>query len=250
MLKYLLPIIMPWFGTQTDNGAGADNCAPITYRDSRYITCRYHPDNHQIRLFYQDPDNGQVLRNFSRLTDLVMRKGQQLEFAMNAGMYHSNMRPVGLYVEDGKEIAPLVTTGGWGNFHLLPNGVFLLKDGKASVMEAIAFEKSGAKPDYATQSGPMLVIDGALHPSFLPESDSLKIRNGVGVSEDGAVHFAISQDRVRFYDFALMFRDLLNTPNALYLDGTISSVSIPALNRIDRSYPMGPMIGVLSAKPQ
>jgi uncharacterized protein YigE (DUF2233 family) len=249
MLKYLLPIIMPWFGTHTENSAGADNCAPVTYRDNRYITCRYHPDEHQIRLFYQDPDSGQVLRNFKSLADVLARKGEQLEFGMNAGMYHSDMRPVGLYVEAGQEIAPLVTKGGWGNFHLLPNGVFSLKDGKASVAEVIAFERSAAKPDYATQSGPMLVIDGALHPSFLPQSDSLKIRNGVGVSDDGAVHFAISQDRVRFYDFALMFRDLLKTPNALYLDGTISSVSIPALGRIDRSYPMGPMIGVVITKP-
>jgi uncharacterized protein YigE (DUF2233 family) len=32
----------------------------------------------------------------------------------------------------------------------------------------------------------MLVIGGKLHPKLLPDSDSLYVRNGVGVSEDGS----------------------------------------------------------------
>jgi uncharacterized protein YigE (DUF2233 family) len=105
------------------------------------------------------------------------------------------------------------------------------------------------KPDFATQSGPMLVIDGKLHPRFLPDSDSLKRRNGVGVSRDGMVHFAISENTVRFYDFATLFRDALDAPNALYLDGTISSVDIPAMKRRDSLFAMGPIIAVVDRVP-
>ena len=92
------------------------------------------------------------------------------------------------------------------------------------VTETLAYRAD--PPDgvaYATQSGPMLVIDGALHPRFLPGSDSLKVRNGVGVSADGRVHFAISEGRVRFHDFGTLFRDVLDAPDALFLDGTISA---------------------------
>lgn len=127
--------------------------------------------------------------------------------------------------------------------------MFYLKGAKAGVLETAAYLAANPKADFATQSGPMLVIDGKLHPRFLPESDSLKRRNGVGVSRDGMVHFAISENTVRFYDFATLFRDVLDAPNALYLDGTISSVDIPAMNRRDSLFPMGPIIAVVDRVP-
>ncbi|MFY8098761.1 MAG: phosphodiester glycosidase family protein, partial [Allorhizobium sp.] len=121
---------------------------------------------------------------------------------------------------------------------------------KASVMETKAFVASGVNPDFATQSGPMLVIDGKLHPRFLPDSDSFKIRNGVGVDAQGRVVMVVSRVPVRFYDFATLFRDRLACDNALYLDGTISSVFIAEENRMDRLFPMGPILSVSMPIPQ
>lgn len=92
----------------------------------------------------------------------------------------------------------------------------------------------------------MLVIDGDIHPRFLPESDSLKRRNGVGVTEDGDVIFVLADSPVRFYDFATYFRDELKTPNALYLDGTISRLYAPELERNDPGVAMGPIVGVVA----
>ena len=98
---------------------------------------------------------------------------------------------------------------------------------------------------HASQSGPMLVIDGALHPRFIPNSDSLNIRNGVGVTADGLLVAAISNRRVNFHRFARLFRDVLKTPNALFLDGTVSRLYAPGLKRQDLGFPMGPMLGVI-----
>jgi uncharacterized protein YigE (DUF2233 family) len=116
-------------------------------------------------------------------------------------------------------------------------------------MESKAFAASDIKPFYATQSGPMLVISGRLHPSFLADSPSLKTRNGVGVTSDGKVIFAISDGPVRFHDFATLFRDDLNCPNALFLDGSISSVDIPEWRRRDSLFPLGPIIAVTQMLP-
>lgn len=224
-------------------------CEEMREETSSYIACSFDPARDDIRLHLAAPD-GTVFGGFASLRRQLWAERRVLTFAMNAGMYHDDLSPVGYFAEYGKVLKPAVTGSGWGNFHLLPNGVFLLKEGKASVMETKAFVESGVTPDFGTQSGPMLVIDGKLHPKFLADSDSFKIRNGVGVDADGRVHMVVSRVPVRFYDFALFFRDQLGCGNALYLDGTISSIFSSEMNRMDRLFPMGPILSVSVPIPQ
>ncbi len=223
--------------------AAERTCADIQNEAGLYTACRFDPSAVDIRLHLADP-NGTIYGGFDALRRQLWAERRVLLFAMNAGMYHDDRSPVGLFVDTGHVVKPAVTGGGWGNFHLLPNGVFLMKDGRAEVIETLAYQKRGGTPDFATQSGPMLVIDGKLHPRFLPDSDSLKIRNGVGVDDAGRVHMVISKVPVRFYDFATLFRDRLGCRNALYLDGSISSAFIADQNRDDRLFPMGPILSV------
>ncbi|WP_171524391.1 phosphodiester glycosidase family protein, partial [Acinetobacter baumannii] len=71
------------------------------------------------------------------------------------------------------------------------------------------------KPDhvrFATQSGPMLLIDGQLHPKLAENGTSLQIRNAVGVGLNGSAWFAISNAPVSFGRFARLFRDKLAAP--------------------------------------
>lgn len=224
-------------------------CEDLIDGDARYLACRFDPARDEIRLHLASPE-GQVYGGFASLRRQLWAERRVLTFAMNAGMYHDDLSPVGYFAEYGKVLKPAVTGGGWGNFHLLPNGVFLMKDGEASVMETKAFVASGLTPDFGTQSGPMLVIDGRLHPRFLADSDSFKIRNGVGVDGQGRVHMVVSRVPVRFYDFARLFRDRLGCANALYLDGTISSVFIAEEKRMDRLFPVGPILSVSMPIPQ
>jgi len=93
----------------------------------------------------------------------------------------------------------------------------------------------------------MLVIDGELHPRFIPNGTSKNVRNGVGTTTDGnRAVFAISNQVVNFHDFATLFRDHLNLPNALFFDGTISRLYDDASGRSDFGWQMGPIVGVLS----
>jgi uncharacterized protein YigE (DUF2233 family) len=229
--------------------AAEATCADIQDKAGLYTACRFDPADVDVRLHLADP-GGRIYGAFDPLRRQLWAERRVLLFAMNAGMYHDDRSPVGLFVEYGRVAKAVVMGGGWGNFHLLPNGVFLMKDGRAEVVETLAYQKRGVTPDFATQSGPMLVIDGKLHPRFLPDSDSLKIRNGIGVDADGRVHMVISKVPVRFYDFATFFRDRLHCPNALYLDGSISSAFIAEQNRNDRWFPMGPIVSVSMPIPQ
>ncbi|KQW27047.1 hypothetical protein ASE36_19295 [Rhizobium sp. Root274] len=229
--------------------AAEGSCADIQDQAGLYTACRFDPSDVDIRLHLADPE-GRIYGGFDPLRRQLWAERRLLLFAMNAGMYHDDRSPVGLFLDNQRVVKPLITGGGWGNFHLLPNGVFLMKDGRAEVMETLAYQKSGVTPDFATQSGPMLVIDGKLHPRFLADSDSLKIRNGVGVDAQGRVHMVISKVPVRFYDFATLFRDRLGCRNALYLDGSISSAFIADQNRDDRLFPMGPILSVSMPIPQ
>jgi uncharacterized protein YigE (DUF2233 family) len=142
-------------------------------------------------------------------------------------MFHAGHRPVGLHIEAGHQASPLEKGTGKGNFYLLPNGVFdLSTSGQARVMETSRWTNPGDL-ELATQSGPLLVHQGQIHPQFRPDSEHRAIRSGIGVRATGEVVIAISENAVRFFDFASLFRDTLACPNALYLDGTISRLRAP-----------------------
>lgn len=220
-------------------------CRNVRYLDTPYTLCSTTFGKDDLRLWSEAPD-GKPILSFGRLTDMLAAQGKAIGFAMNAGMFAPDRHPIGLTIVDGKQIAPLVTRAGPGNFGMLPNGVFCVGQVRYRVIESRTYAADLPACRYATQSGPMLVIAGALHPRFRQGSTSLHIRNGVGVSSDGQTAvFAISDLPVNFYDFARLFRDLLKMPNALYLDGSISRLAVPALGRQDAGFPMGPIIGTV-----
>lgn len=224
---------------------GAVECSDIAYEGNRYTLCEVDATQEQLQLFLRD-DNEQILGHFSTIEETLAAQGKKLSFATNAGMYHANRAPVGLYVENGKQEMRLIPNAGPGNFGLLPNGVFCLRSGRADVFETLSFRDTGIDCISATQSGPMLVIDGELHPRFLPDSTSYYIRNGVGTSDDGKrAVFAISRNAVSFHQFGSLFRDHLKLPNALYFDGNISRLHAPQLGRSDAGFMMGPVVGVV-----
>ncbi len=243
--RFLLAAMFVLFAAPAIADEGA--CEEQKYSGADYVVCRFAAGD-DIRLFLND-GTGAPYGHFNFLKDALTEDGETLVFAMNAGMYHEDRAPVGYYVEAGEDIAPINNNDGPGNFHLKPNGVFFVMDsGDAFVEQTETFLRvKRTPPRYATQSGPMLVIDDEIHPRFLPASDSLKRRNGVGVTETGEVYFVLSDSPVRFHDFATFFRDELKAPNALYLDGTISRVYAPELGRNDPGLAMGPIVGVVTS---
>ncbi|WP_415405290.1 phosphodiester glycosidase family protein [Tateyamaria sp. SN3-11] len=227
--------------------AWAVTCENIRFEGIGYSICEVDLAAEELRLFLYDDDGG-VLGQFSAVDRALSADGKRLGFAMNAGMYHDNRAPVGHYVEDGKELMRVIPNAGPGNFGLVPNGILCLRPNRADVFETQAFLARQPDCTHATQSGPMLVIDGALHPRFLPDSTSRYVRNGVGTSADGTrAVFAISRSSVTFHEFGSLFRDHLKLPNALFLDGNISRLYAPDLNRNDIGFSMGPIVGTVEA---
>src|SRR6056297_408952 len=164
--------------------AGAVTCREAAHDGNVYVVCEVDPATENLRLFRAD-DEGRAYGHFSVLQSQLMDEGQDLVFAMNAGMYHEDRSPVGHYIEDGHEEMGVISSPGPGNFGLLPNGIFCIGKERARVIETRDFLAERPECHHATQSGPMLVIDGTLHPRFLPDSTSRFIRNGVGTSADG-----------------------------------------------------------------
>lgn len=225
--------------------ARAVECRNESYDSNSYSICDVDVETENLRLFLRDDDD-KPIGHFSTLRKNLEQQGHVLSFATNAGMYHTDRSPVGLFIQEGAEEMHLVTNAGPGNFGLLPNGVFCINDNHAYVIETLSFEDREQTCRDATQSGPMLVIDGELHPRFLADSDSVYIRNGVGTSADGTrAVFVISRNAVTFHQFASLFRDHLKLPNALYFDGNISRLHAPQLERSDAGFMMGPIVGVV-----
>jgi uncharacterized protein YigE (DUF2233 family) len=248
-VRRVAAIVAVWIGlviTSMPAQAQEGPCAARHFDDARFTVCTIDPTTHDVVLYSTDGE-GRAYGGFARIPQ--ERHGAPLVFAMNAGMYHADLSPVGLHVEEGEQIKAINTRPGPGNFHMLPNGVFYMTGDRAGVATAENFLARGIAPDLATQSGPMLVIDGALHPRFIRGSTSLRRRNGVCVGDDGTILFAISEQPVNFHHFARLFRDVLGCRDALYLDGSMSSLHAPALERSDAIRPMGPIIAAYPRRP-
>lgn len=215
----------------------------VVHAGKKFTVCRVDLKKEKLSLFLKDEQN-QPLKTFVALEQMVQRQNQQLTFAMNGGMYHGDMSPVGLCIAKGQQLAPLNLAAGEGNFFLRPNGVFLISDQGAKVIKSEEYPALKEKVEVATQSGPLLLRSGIIHPAFNPNSKNQLFRNGVGVASPQEVIFAISEEIVSFYELATLFRDTLKCPDALFLDGTVSSLYAPPLQRNDRKMDLGPMIGI------
>jgi uncharacterized protein YigE (DUF2233 family) len=211
-------------------------------RDSRFVSYLADPKKQDVKLYWKN-DNQENLKSIQNLKSWLEQKHRTLVFAMNGGMYKQDGSPQGLFIENKITVTLLDSASGNGNFYLKPNGVFYLTtDNFPIICKTESFFNDG-KIKYATQSGPMLLIDGDIHPAFRQNSTNLNIRNGVGILPDNKIIFAMSKEEINFYDFATYFKNL-GCKNALYLDGLVSRAYLPEQNWIQTDGNFGVIIGV------
>ncbi len=216
-------------------------CTQHQFEGDRFTVCDAR--NGRIELVAAARDQTPI-RRLDDLEASLGKRASQVAFATNGGMFDEDGRPIGLAIVDGKHVHATNRRKGGGNFHLMPNGVFLVRrDGQAEVVSSVDYRPS-KDIAFASQSGPMLVIDGKMHPAFDRDGRSRYIRNGVGIAPDGKPRFVISEDQVSLGKFARFFRDRLKTRNALFFDGAVSALWDPANNRRDLTVPLGPLVVV------
>lgn len=213
---------------------------------SPFVVYIADPGKQEISMVYRDLDG----KRYGNLKNVLKSSGKQqkeLLMAMNGGMYQPDRSPQGLSIEGGRVIHSLDTAGGSGNFYLKPNGVFFVRnDGTCGISRTEHLPASGLR--FATQSGPMLLSGGKMHPVFTKGSKNLQIRNGVGILPDNRVMFAISREKVNFYEFAGLFKEAGCT-EALYLDGYVSRAYIPGKGVYHQDGDFGVIITVTAGKP-
>jgi uncharacterized protein YigE (DUF2233 family) len=225
--------------------AQAVECKVQRFETLEFATCRVDLRHESLRLYWRDK-TGKPYRNLSNLRDSLAMDGKAMVFATNAGMYQEDLSPLGLFVADHRELTPLNRRTGFGNFYQPPNGVFLVDEQGARIITTAEYADLKPRPSLATQSGPILVYRGVItgSPVMSPKSTSQRIRNGVCAPTVDAAVFAISDSPVTFYVFAKFFLERIRCREALYLDGSISSLHAPSIGREDRGRDLGPMLAV------
>lgn len=229
--------------------ATALQCGEVVFQDTRSVVCRVDLRTDHLQLFLNDAA-GTPFKSLRRVADSLQGHAEQLAFAMNAGMFREDYSPLGLLVMNGHQVHRLNLATGFGNFYLKPNGVFVVSTSGARIVESSQYNALQDPVILATQSGPLLVSAGLIHPGLNPLGTSQNIRNGIGVLSANEVVFAISEEPVNFYNFALLFRDHLKCSDALYLDGNVSSLYVRSLGRDVERAPLGPIIGVTVSSAQ
>jgi uncharacterized protein YigE (DUF2233 family) len=230
--------------TSAPTSASAAACEALVFEGTPLTHCVADPSTSRIAVVLS-PEGGPPYRSLSALAAARPAGAAPIAFALNGGMFGEDGQPIGYTVIAGKRLHALNRAGGWGNFHMKPNGVFF---GTGTHWRVLSTDEFAAtihqRPGFATQSGPMLVIDGQLHPSFQPDGPSAKLRNAVGVDGKGRAHFVISDAPISFGKLARYYRDVLRTPNALFLDGSLSQLWDPQHGRLDGGPPLGPLIAI------
>ena len=222
------------------------DCQDFRFHETHFTACTAVLPKDDVRLFLKDK-TGKIFGQFQKLDTSLEEQDLDIIFATNGGMYHTDRSPVGIYIENFNEFSLLITRDGPGNFGLLPNGVFCFNMREFFILETKKFAQAKKQCQYATQSGPLLVIDGKIHPKFIKNGTSKFVRSGVGISRNGSrAIFLISNEAVSFHQFASTFLDHFKIDNALYLDGNISRLYSPQLNRIDFGFDIGPIVAVVA----
>jgi len=216
----------------------------VTRDGVRYFIWKAEPG--KVRVIWMD-DAGKRLRELPTVKAFLERKGEKPLMLMNGGIFEPGGIPSGVMVQGGKELFPVNRRDGRGNFFLKPNGIFLISEKGARVIETGKWPPQGEKVFYAVQSGPLLLDNGKVHPAFNKDSDSRLLRNGVGVAEDGTVVFAISDSKGDKYPNLYGFADLflsIGCKDALFLDGDISQMK-SGEELVKRSNRFGSVIAVV-----
>lgn len=204
----------------------------------------------QLNLHWKNTD-GQAYGSVIRLKKALTAQGKNVLVIMNAGIYSTNDTPAGLHVENGQVLKKLNTQNGRGNFHLQPNGVLLVTaSGHANIVTTAAYRKRFAGKEntlkLATQSGPMLLINGKINTKFIPSSPSEYTRNGACTTATGKLYFLATDNfpsqTSNLYHFARAAKTL-GCDNALYLDGSISKLYV---NGEDAAFHLSHYVGLLS----
>lgn len=208
----------------------------------------FNTQSEKLTFLWENPETNQPFSEIRKVCDYYKNKGKKITFITNGGIYDKSYKPAGLYVENGEILKPLNQKDADGNFYLKPNGVFLVtKDNKAEIVESKNYHKS-LNVKHAVQSGPMLLIDGNIHPKFNKNSKHRKHRSGVGIDDRGQVFFVMSKNhpsnRPTFYQFAAMFKRL-GCKNALFLDGTISLMQENPTGKENQSFKFVTMIAII-----
>lgn len=210
--------------------------------EEQFISYIVNPRTQNIA-FYWKNEKGENFKNAANLISWLKSKNKQLLFSTNGGMYKKDHAPQGLFIENHNVKTEIDTSNGNGNFYLKPNGIFYISTNNIpNICKTEDFINNG-QIKYATQSGPMLVIDGKIHAAFKENSTNLNIRNGVGILPNNQIVFAISKKEINFYDFADYFKKL-GCKNALYLDGFVSRTYLPEKNWKQLDGDFGVIIGV------
>ncbi len=219
-----------------------------SYCHEDFIDFTVNTGNHNIEFRLLDK-TGKPLGSFANLKKELDSEGKQLIFAMNAGIFMQNQMPLGLFIENGKTYRKLNTRKHlYGNFYLQPNGVFLISRGEAYIIETGEFKTFALnhQVEFATQSGPLLLIAGKENKSLSKYDNNKTVRNAACVDSQSKVTLSISKQPVSFNKLIGHLKKDAHCYSALYLDGSISG-KFEKTSSTDHPFSSyGPLIAITS----
>ena len=149
-------------------------------------------------------------RKYASVDEMAVHNNALL--AINGGFFDKKFRPLGLRINNYKQLNNLKRISWWG--------IFYVKNNRAYISSYRQYHKS-PKTSFAMQSGPRLLIDGQT-PTLKPGNAE---RSAIGIDGQGRIIIVVTDNAsMSTTDLALMMsKSPINCIDALNLDGGSSS---------------------------
>lgn len=169
LLLVVIALTLPGCRDRHAASAAGMSHETVSFSGCEFEVVTVDPTQTDLNLFWRQSD-GSRFANFRTLRNALAKTDRRLIFATNAGIFDPSFTPVGLCVENGRELVPLNLKSGTGNFYMKPNGVFYLDSDRvifAISREPVAFYNFAALSRDRLACPDALYLDGVISRFYL-----------------------------------------------------------------------------------
>ena len=165
----------------------------------------YYPKMEQLDEFY-------IITLLPEQLEVALVRGELNQDGVNGGFFDPNLRPLGVVIIQGEQVADRVS-------YRPPRSVLVLDQGRAEIIPRVEQARDLGPVEFALGAGPLLLPQIGHEEGFLTDvMNSARSRTAVGITEDNLVKLVSTARNTTIQELAA-FMEAIGCVQAMNLDG-------------------------------